>query len=126
MGRYDGRPGQPGRPLNVGTPRCGKDLVSDRPPRCRPLPAALVDALAVPVADGHEAELVRRLELALAALPEAERTAVVSAYAYAGGPVGAAVELGLEVVDADALTRNGLQLLRGALADLDPHGAPLA
>lgn len=70
MGRYDGRPGQPGRPLNVGTPCCGKDLVSDRPPRCRPLPAALVDA--------------------------------------------------------DALTRNGLQLLRGALADLDPHGAPLA
>ncbi len=98
--------------------------MTDRPPRCRPLPAGLVDALAVPLPGGHEAELIDRLELALAALPEAERTAVVSAYAYAGGPVGAAVELGLDIADADAVTRNGLQLLRSALSDLDPHGAP--
>jgi len=73
----------------------------------------------------HEAALVLRLEQALAALPEPERVAVVSAIAYAGGSVGAAMELGLEVDDADALTRNGLQLLRAALADLDPHGNPL-
>jgi DNA-directed RNA polymerase specialized sigma24 family protein len=73
----------------------------------------------------HEAELVARLEQALAQLPEAERTAVIAAIGYAGGSVGAAMELGLEIDDADALTRNGLQLLRGALADLDPHGNPL-
>jgi hypothetical protein len=29
------------------------------------------------------------------------------------------------VADADAVTRNGLQLLRGALSDLDAHGEPL-
>jgi DNA-directed RNA polymerase specialized sigma24 family protein len=73
----------------------------------------------------HEAELVLRLEQALSGLPEPERVAVVAAIAYAGGSVGAAMELGLETGDADALTRNGLQLLRGALADLDPHGTPL-
>jgi DNA-directed RNA polymerase specialized sigma24 family protein len=74
----------------------------------------------------HEAELVHRLEQALARLPEAERTAVVSAIGYAGGSVGAAMELGLEVEDADAVTRNALQLLRAALSDLDAHGTPLA
>ena len=77
----------------------------------------------------HEAELVARLEAALAELPEAERTAVVAAIGYAGGSVGAAMELGLDPetgpADADALTRNGLQLLRGALADVDAHGQPL-
>jgi DNA-directed RNA polymerase specialized sigma24 family protein len=78
------------------------------------------------VEGSHEADLVFRLEQALAQLPEAERTAVVSAIGYAGGSVGAAMELGLEVEDADALTRNGLQLLRAALSDLDPHGTPLA
>ena len=75
--------------------------------------------------EAQEAELVRRLEVALAALPDAERTAVVSAIAYAGGSVGAAMELGLEVDDADALTRNGLQLLRGALSDISADGVPL-
>ena len=73
----------------------------------------------------HEAELVARLQQALTTLPEAERTAVVAAIGYAGGSVGAAMELGLEVVDADALTRNALQLLRGALSDVDAHGEPL-
>jgi DNA-directed RNA polymerase specialized sigma24 family protein len=76
-------------------------------------------------AEAHEAELVARLELALAALPDDERTAVIAAIGYAGGSVGAAMELGLDVADADALTRNGLQLLRGALDDLDAHGSPL-
>ncbi|HUR13291.1 MAG TPA: hypothetical protein VM097_02230 [Mycobacteriales bacterium] len=79
----------------------------------------------IPVADEQEAELVRRLEVALAQLPAAERTAVVAAIAYSGGSVGAAMELGVEVVDADAITRSGLQLLRAALDDLDAHGAPL-
>jgi DNA-directed RNA polymerase specialized sigma24 family protein len=76
------------------------------------------------LAEEQEAELVRRLEVALAQLPDAERTAVVSAIAYAGGSVGAAMELGVEIVDADAITRSGLQLLRAALDDLDAHGTP--
>jgi DNA-directed RNA polymerase specialized sigma24 family protein len=98
--------------------------VTERPSRVRCMPPHEVDAHALP--DGaHEAELVLRLEQALARLPEAERTAVVAAIGYAGGSVGAAMELGLDVADADALTRNGLQLLRGALADLDAHGRPL-
>lgn len=95
-----------------------------RPSRPRALTPDQVDAHAA-VEPSHEAELVLRLEQALAALPETERVAVVSAIAYAGGSVGAAMELGLEVDAADAVTRNGLQLLRGALADLDPHGRPL-
>jgi DNA-directed RNA polymerase specialized sigma24 family protein len=79
-----------------------------------------------PAADEvQEAELVRRLEVALAQLPDAERMAVVSAIAYAGGSVGAAMELGVEIVDADAITRSGLQLLRAALDDLDASGRPL-
>jgi DNA-directed RNA polymerase subunit H (RpoH/RPB5) len=76
------------------------------------------------LAEEQEAELVRGLEVALAQLPDAERTAVVSAIAYAGGSVGAAMELGVEIVDADAITRSGLQLLRAALDDLDAHGTP--
>jgi DNA-directed RNA polymerase specialized sigma24 family protein len=78
-----------------------------------------------PAEETHEAELVRRLEVALAQLPESERTAVVAAVAFAGGSVGAAMELGVDVADADAITRNGLQLLRAALDDLDASGRPL-
>jgi DNA-directed RNA polymerase specialized sigma24 family protein len=98
------------------------------PPRCRPLPPGAVEQR-----DGHHSDLVHeqqeavlltRLGEALSSLPEAERTAVVAAIGYAGGPVGAAMELGLELEDADALTRSGLQLLRAALDDLDAHGAP--
>ena len=99
--------------------------MGERPSRVRTMPPHEVDQHGAP-AVAHEAELVFRLELALAQLPEAERTAVVSAIGYAGGSVGAAMELGLEVDDADALTRNGLQLLRAALSDLDAHGSPLA
>ncbi|MCW2599760.1 MAG: hypothetical protein JWM02_1589 [Frankiales bacterium] len=99
--------------------------MGDRPSRVRTMPPHEVDQHGA-VDGSHEAELVFRLEQALARLPEAERTAVVSAIGYAGGSVGAAMELGLEVHDADALTRNGLQLLRAALSDLDPHGTPLA
>ena len=88
------------------------------------MPPHEVDAHAA-AAPGNEAALVARLELALSTLPEAERTAVVAAVGYAGGSVGAAMELGLELEDADALTRNALQLLRGALSDVDAHGEPL-
>jgi DNA-directed RNA polymerase specialized sigma24 family protein len=99
-------------------------VAEGRPSRVRAMPPHEVDNH--PAAEElHEAELVRRLEVALAQLPDAERTAVVSAIAYAGGSVGAAMELGLEIVDADAVTRNGLQLLRAALDDLDASGRPL-
>ncbi len=98
--------------------------MAERPSRVRTMPPHEVDQHGAPEGS-HEAELVLRLEQALVGLPEAERTAVVSAIGYAGGSVGAAMELGLEIDDADALTRNGLQLLRAALADLDPHGNPL-
>lgn len=99
-------------------------MADSRPSRVRTMAPHEVDAHPA-VTASHEADLVLRLEQALAQLPAAERTAVVSAIAFSGGSVGAAMELGLEVDDADALTRNGLQLLRAALADLDPHGVPL-
>ncbi len=101
-------------------------MAEGRPSRVRAMPPDEVDARATGPTDA-EAELIHRLEVALAALPEAERTAVVAAIGYAGGSVGAAMELGLDpndTADADALTQGGLQLLRGALADLDPHGLP--
>jgi len=65
-----------------------------------------------------EAELVDRLERALAALPPAERSAVVAAVGYGEGAVGAAMEVELELEQAHALAQSGLQLLRAALADL--------
>ena len=91
-------------------------MAEGRPSRVRCMPPGEVDSHAAAGAD-DDAELVHRLEEALAALPAAERTAVVSAIAFAGGSVGAAMELGIDVGDADALTRNGLQLLRAALTD---------
>jgi len=99
-------------------------VADDRPSRVRCMPPHEVDTHAL-LEESQEAELVRRLEVALASLPDAERTAVVSAIAYAGGSVGAAMELGVEIADADAITRNGLQLLRAALDDLDASGQPL-
>ena len=99
-------------------------MAEDRPSRVRCMPPHEVDTHAL-LEESQEAELVRRLEVALASLPDAERTAVVSAIAYAGGSVGAAMELGVEIADADAITRSGLQLLRAALDDLDASGQPL-
>ena len=99
-------------------------MAEGRPSKVRTMPPIEVDNHA-PAEDVQEAELVRRLEVALAELPAAERTAVVSAIAYAGGSVGAAMELGVDVADADAITRSGLQLLRAALDDLDATGNPL-
>jgi hypothetical protein len=66
-----------------------------------------------------DTELVARLYDALAALPDAERAAAVVAIGLGEGPVGVAMELGIDPEDADAVTRNALQLLRGALADVD-------
>ena len=64
-------------------------------------------------------ELVARLYEALATLPPAERSAAVVAIGLGEGPGGVADELGIAEADADALTRNALQLLRGALGDID-------
>ena len=93
-------------------------MTVDKPARCRTLPPHVVAAAAAAAPATSEAALLDRLERALADLPSAERAAVVAAHGYAEGPVGAAVELDLDTADADALARNGLQLLRAALADL--------
>ncbi len=95
-------------------------MTEDRRPRCRPLPAHVVEAVADSQPALSHPELLDRLDRALAALPARERAAVVAAHGYAEGPVGAAMELDAEVGDADALARNGLQLLRAALADVEP------
>jgi DNA-directed RNA polymerase specialized sigma24 family protein len=93
--------------------------MTERKPRCRPLPPSVIAAVIDTAPTTSRAELLHRLELALAELPPAERMAVVAAHGYDEGPVGAAIELDLETDDADALTRNALQLLRAALADVD-------
>ncbi len=95
-------------------------MTEDRRPRCRPLPAHVVEAVAGASPELSHPELLDRLDLALASLPPAERAAVVAAHGYDEGPVGAAMELDREIGDADALARQGLQLLRAALADLEP------
>lgn len=99
-------------------------MAEERPSRVRCMPPHEVDNHALRQ-EADEAMLLHRLQHALADLPDTERTAVVAAIAYAGGSVGAAMELGVEVGDADAITRSGLQLLRAALSDLDAHGTPL-
>ena len=95
-------------------------MTAERPPRCRPLPAHVVEAVAAVDPELSHPELLERLDSALAGLPDAERAAVVAAHGYAEGPVGAAMELEVETGEAEALARNGLQLLRAALADLEP------
>ena len=95
-------------------------MTEDRRPRCRPLPAHVVEAVADAEPELSHPELLDRLDRALASLPPAERAAVVAAHGYAEGPVGAAMELDREIGDADALARNGLRLLRAALADVEP------
>ena len=84
-------------------------------PRCRPLPPSVVDARVADDSAAAEAELLARLDDALAALPEAERTAVIASFAYGEGPVGAAMELDVETGDAERLGLRGLALLRVAL-----------
>lgn len=90
-------------------------MTAPRPARCRPVPPAVAERVQAVEPDGSEAALLSRLEDALAALPEAERRAVVAAHGYDEGAVGAAVETGHTPADADALARSGLQLLRAAL-----------
>jgi DNA-directed RNA polymerase specialized sigma24 family protein len=70
-----------------------------------------------------EAELLERLDSALRLLPAPERRAVLTAHAEDGGVAGVAAALDLSDEDADALTRNAVQLLRGALSDLEPAAA---
>jgi len=96
-------------------------VASDRPrsPRLRPIsPGTIADN--VRASEGvSDQELVARLYEALAALPPAERAAAVVAFGLGEGHTGVAEELGIDEEDADALTRNALQLLRGALGDVD-------
>lgn len=97
-------------------------MTAERPPRCRPLPPHVVDAVRDTTPSTSEAELVERLERALAALPARERSAVVAAVGYNEGAVGAAMEVELDPEAAQALAESGLHLLREALADLDGLG----
>src|SRR5690348_2435881 len=94
-------------------------MPSERTPRLRPIaPGTIADNVSAP--EGiDDAALTARLYEALATLPPAERAAAVVAIGLGEGAAGVAVELDLEPADADALTRNALQLLRGALADID-------
>jgi DNA-directed RNA polymerase specialized sigma24 family protein len=89
------------------------------------LPPDLIAEVGDPTDDTTpEAELLERLESALRLLPAAERNAVLTAHAADEGVAGVAAALGLSDEDADALTRSGVQLLRGELADLEPDPAP--
>ena len=97
-----------------------------RPRRPVALPPEVV-ALVGDVAGEHtpEAELLERLESALRLLPAAERRAVLTAHASADASVAdVAAAMDLSSEEAAALTRSGVQLLRGALADLDPEPKP--
>ena len=90
-----------------------------RPPRLRPMaPGTIADNVRASEGIADE-ELVARLYDALAPLPPAERSAAVVAIGLGEGTGGVAEELGIAEADADALTRNALQLLRGALGDID-------
>ena len=90
-----------------------------RPPRLRPIsPGTISDNVRASEGVSDE-ELVARLYEALADLPPAERAAAVVAFGLGEGHQGVAADLGIDPDDADALTRNALQLLRGALGDID-------
>src|SRR3954452_20982493 len=90
-----------------------------RPPRLRPIaPGTISDNVRASEGVSDE-ELVARLYDALADLPPAERSAAVGAFGLGEGHLGVAAELGIDQADADALTRNALQLLRAALGDVD-------
>ncbi len=92
-------------------------MTTERPPRLRPLPPHVVDAVRDPTPPVSEAALLDRLEQALRALPAPERAAVVAAVGYGEGAVGAAMEVELDPEQAEALARSGLQLLRAAVLD---------
>ena len=90
----------------------------ERRPRPRPLPPDVVGSVTDIVRGTPDAEVLERLEQALAALPPTERHAVVTALGYAEGSDAVARELGLSDSDAASLVQSGLQLLRGALGDV--------
>ena len=84
-------------------------------PRPGALPPIVVDSFRDTSPAVSEAELVHRLELALAELPADERAAVVAAIGYAEGPVGAAMETERDTAAAAQLAERGLGRLRAAL-----------
>jgi DNA-directed RNA polymerase specialized sigma24 family protein len=94
-------------------------VAQDRPARIRPLSGNVLDGAAAPAETLPDAELLDRLEAALAALPAPERAAAVVAFGLDEGPDGVAETLGLSGEDADALSRSALQLLRGALGEVE-------
>jgi DNA-directed RNA polymerase specialized sigma24 family protein len=94
--------------------------VTERRPRLRPISSEVIENIAPCLSGTPEAELLDRLEEALSRLPAEERAAAVTAFGYGEGAPGVAEELALPPGEADALSRNALQLLRGALADLEP------
>ncbi len=102
------------------TPRSGDDPATRRPPRLRPLAAALLEDVAAAQPGTPDSELLDWLEDALAQLPSAERAAVMTAYGYGEGSGAVAADLGLNELEAEALSRNALQLLRGALSEAEP------
>ena len=89
----------------------------DRTPRCRPLPPHVVEAVRSRDELVSEAELVHRLERALASLPPRERSAVVAAVGYDEGAVGAAMEVELEPDEAADLAARGLRMLRDSMSE---------
>jgi DNA-directed RNA polymerase specialized sigma24 family protein len=95
-------------------------MVTERRPRLRPLSSEVIENLAPSASGTPEAELLDRLEEALAKLPPEERAAAVTAFGYGEGWPAVAEEQDLSAGEADALSRNALQLLRGAMADLEP------
>jgi DNA-directed RNA polymerase specialized sigma24 family protein len=94
-------------------------MSEQRPPRLRPVPPETADHAMSPTGPTADAELLDRLGTALAALPPAERRAAVLAFGFDEGSDGVAAAFDISTEDADALTRNALQLLRGAMADAD-------
>ena len=80
----------------------------------------LLEDVAATEAGTPDSVLLDRLESALAQLPSAERAAVMTTYGYDEGFEAVGADLGITDQDADALSRNALQLLRAALADAEP------
>lgn len=96
--------------------------MAQQPPRTRPIPPETL-RYAAATTGISEAELLDRLEQALGQLPAEEHSAAMVAFGFAMGTPGVAAELGLSENDAEALSRSALQLLRGALADVDLDAA---
>lgn len=94
-------------------------MTTRRPPRVRPISADALENVAPAGTGPSDAEIYDRLEEALFDLPEAERIAAVVAVGKGEGIEAVAARLGLDEADAAALTDSALQLLRGALADVE-------